>query len=110
MSDPLRGISSDMRRLIFASEDALKELSDTKGQDFKKGEAWKRWSNELTNIAKAHDLHWRVRKDSDKQSRSSPFVELVWELQRSVPKAHRRYSRGALAGAIVGARRQNRVG
>jgi hypothetical protein len=66
----------------------------------------------LTDIAKAHDLHWRVRKDTDKnkQSRSSPFVELVWELQRSVPKAHRRYSRGALAGAIVGARRQNRVG
>ena len=112
INDPLRGISSDMRRLIFASEDALKELSDTKGQDFKKGEAWKRWSNELTNIAKAHDLHWRVRKDTykNKQSRSSPFVELVWELQRSVPKAHRRYSRGALAGAIVGARRQNRVG
>jgi len=110
INDPLRGISSDMRRLIFASQDALKELSDTKGEDFKKGEAWKRWSNELTDIAKAHDLHWRVRKDSDKQSRSSPFVELVWELQRSVPKAHRRHSRGALAGAIVGARRQNRVG
>jgi hypothetical protein len=110
IDDPLRGISSDIRRLIFASEDALKELSDTKGEDFKKGEAWKRWSNGLTDIAKAHDLHGRVRKDSDKQSRSSPFVELVWELQRSVPKAHRRYSRGALAGAIVGARRQNRVG
>jgi hypothetical protein len=112
INDPLRRISSDMRWLIFASEDALKELSDTKGEDFKKGEAWKRWINELTDIAKAHDLHWRVRKDTDKnkQSRSSPFVELVWELQRSVPKAHRRYSRGALAGAIVGARRQNRVG
>ena len=112
INDPLRRISSDMGWLIFASEDALKELSDTKGEDFKKGEAWKRWSNELTDIAKAHDLHWRVRKDSDKQkqSRSSPFVELVWELQRSVPKAHRRYSGGALAGAIVGARRQNRVG
>ena len=112
IDDPLRGISSDIGRLIFASEDALKELSDTKGEDFKKGEAWKRWVNELTDIAKAHDLHWGVRKDTDKnkQSRSSPFVELVWELQQSVPKAHRRYSRGALAGAIVGARRQNRVG
>ena len=36
INDPLRGISSDMRRLIFASEGALKELSDTKGEDFKK--------------------------------------------------------------------------
>ena len=47
-------------------------------------------------------------KDSDKQSpqsRSSPFVELAWELQQSVPKAHRRSSRGALAGAIVKARK-----
>jgi hypothetical protein len=108
INDPLRGISSDMMRLIFASQDALKELNNTKG--FKKGEAWKRWINELTDIAKAHDLHWRVRKDSDKQSRSSPFVELVWELQQSVPRAHRRSSRGALAGAIVGVRTQNRVG
>jgi hypothetical protein len=110
INDPLRGISSDMTRLIFASQDTLKELNNTKGEDFKKGEAWKRWSNELTDIAKAHDLRWRVRKDSDKQRRSSPFVELVWELQKSVPKAHRRSSRGALAGAVVGARRQNRVG
>jgi hypothetical protein len=110
INDPLRGISSDIRRLILASENALKDISDMKGEDFKKGEAWKRWSNELTDIAKAHDLDWRVRKDSDKQSRSSPFVELLWELQQSVPKAHRRCSRSALAGAIVKARRQNRVG
>jgi hypothetical protein len=108
--DAFRGISSDMRRLIFACQDALKELNNTKDEDFKKGEAWNRWSNELTDIAKAHGLPWRVRKDSDKQkSRSSPFVEFVWELQQSVPKAHRRYSRGALAVVIVGARRQNRV-
>jgi hypothetical protein len=112
--DPLRNISSDMRLLIFRCQDALRELDDTKDQGFSKGEAWERWIVQLTSIAEKHGLPWRVRKDSDKQSpkqsRSSPFVELVWELQQSVPKAHRRYSRGALAGAIVGARRQNRVG
>jgi hypothetical protein len=108
--DALRNISSDMTLLILACQDALRELNDTKNEGFKEGDAWKRWSNELTDIAKALDLRWRVRKDSDKQSRSSPFVELVWELQRFVPKAHRRYSRGALAVAIVAARRQNRVG
>jgi hypothetical protein len=111
--DPLRNISSDMRLLIFRCQDALRELDDTKDQGFSKGEAWDRWIVRLTSIAEKHGLPWRVRKDSDKQSqqsRISPFVELVWELQQSVPKAHRRSSRGALAGAIVGARRQNRVG
>src|SRR6516164_5555530 len=112
--DPLRNISSGVRLLIFASQDALRELDDVKDQGFSKGEAWERWIVQLTSIAEKHGLPWRVRKDSDKQSpkqsRSSPFVKLVWELQQSVPKAHRRYSRGALAGAIVGARRQNRVG
>jgi hypothetical protein len=110
IQDDLRGISDDLRRLIFASQDALKELNNIRGESFKKGEAWNRWSNELTDIAKAHHLPWRVRKDSDKQSRSSPFVELFWELQRFVPKPHRRLSRDALAVAIVAARRQNRVG
>jgi hypothetical protein len=110
IKDDLRGISDDLRRLIFASQDALKELNNIRGESFKKGEAWNRWSNELTDIAKAHLLPRRVRKDSDKQSRSSPFVELFWELQRFVPKPHRRLSRGALAVAIVAARRQNRVG
>jgi hypothetical protein len=108
--DPLRNISSGMRLLIFASQDALRELDDAKDQGFSKGEAWDRWIVRLTSIAEKHGLPWRVRKDSDKQSRSSPFVELVWELQRFVPKAHRRHSRGALAVAIVTARRQNRVG
>jgi hypothetical protein len=147
--DPLRNISSGVRLLIFASQDALREFDDVKtvagklaqaladmkmgvvgaeercrqwqlefdrlrakslNQGFNKGEAWERWIVRLTSIAEKHGLPWRVRKDSDKQSDQSPFVELIWELQQSVPKAHRRYSRGALAGAIVGARRQNRVG
>ena len=150
--DPLRNISGGVRLLIFASQDALRELDEMpaemtswgwifatwpsrvtftlacscsgwpylsdppsraispRDQGFSKGEAWDRWIVRLTSIAEKHGLPWRVRKDSDKQSRSSPFVELVWELQQSVPKAHRRYSRGALAGAIVAARRPNRVG
>jgi hypothetical protein len=111
--DPLRNISSGVRPLIFASQDALRELDDVKDQGFSKGEAWERWIVRLTSIAEMHGLPWRIRKDSDKQSqqsRISPFLEFVWELQQSVPKAHRRSSRGALAGAIVGARRQNRVG
>jgi hypothetical protein len=142
--DPLRNISSGVRLLIFASQDALRELDDVKtiagklaqaltemkmgvvgaeercrrwqlefdrlrakslNQGFSKGEAWDRWIVRLTSIAEKHGLPWRVRKDSDKQSDQSPFVELIWELQQSVPKAHRRYSRGALAGAIVAARR-----
>ena len=109
----LRNISSDVRRLIFACVDALKELKDVKDQGFSKGEAWERWIVQLTSIAEKHHLPWHVRKDSDKQSVRpvSPFVEFVWELQQFVPKTHRReHSRGALAGAIVGARRQNRVG
>jgi hypothetical protein len=112
--DPLRNISNGMRLLIFASQDALRELEDAKDQGFSKGEAWDRWIVRLTSIAEKHGLPWRVRKDSDKQSDShsqSHFVEFVWALQHFVPDAHRRkHSRGALAGAIVGARRQNRVG
>jgi len=76
--DPLRNISNGMRLLIFASQDALRELEDAKDQGFSKGEAWDRWIVRLTSIAEKHGLPWRVRKDSDKQSdRQSPFVEFV---------------------------------
>ena len=152
--DPLRNISGGVRLLIFASQDALRELDEMpaemtswgwifatwpsrvtftlacscsgwpylsdppsraispRDQGFSKGEAWDRWIVRLTSIAEKHGLPWRVRKDSDKQSdRQSPFVEFVWALQQFVPDAHRlKHSRGAVAGAIVGARRQNRVG
>jgi hypothetical protein len=106
--DAVRGISSDMRMLIFASQDALMELDDAKDWGFSKGEAWDRWIGRLTSIAKQHDLPWGARKDSDKQSSSSPFVELVWELQKFAPKAHRPYSRSAVAVAIGAARRRVR--
>src|SRR5262249_11825586 len=92
-SEAKNNISSDMRLLIFRCQDALRELDDTKDQGFSKGEAWDRWIVRLTSIAEKHSLPWRVRKDSDKRSPSSPFspfVELVWELQRFVPKAHHR--------------------
>jgi hypothetical protein len=111
--DPLRNISSGMRLLIFASQDALRELDDAKDQGFSKGEAWDRWIVQLTSIAEKHGLPRRVRKDSDKQSgrHASPFVEFVWELQQFVPKTHRReHSRGAVAEAVVKARKRNRVG
>jgi hypothetical protein len=110
--DPLRNISSDMRLLIFRCQDALRELDDTKDQGFSKGEAWDRWIVRLTRIAKKHGLLSGTRKDSDKQSdRQSPFVEFVWALQQFVPDAHRRkHLRGAVAVAIVAARRRNRVG
>jgi hypothetical protein len=106
--DTLRAISSDMMPLIFASQDALKELNDTKDGGLKEGEAWVRWVNELTDIAKARGLRWRVRKDSDNRISPSPFVELVWELQMNAPYG-RSHSRGAMAVAITAARR-NRVG
>jgi hypothetical protein len=78
-------------------------------QGFNKGEAWERWIVRLTSIAEKHGLPWRVRKDSDKQSDQSPFVELIWELQQSVPGTHRRaHSKDALAKAITEARRQKR--
>ena len=108
--DPLRNISSGLRPLIFASKDALGELDEDQG--FSKGEAWERWIVRLISIAEKHGLPWRVRKDSDKQSDcQSPFVEFVWALQEFVPDAHRRkHSKGAVAMAIVAARRRNRVG
>jgi hypothetical protein len=109
--DPLRNISSGMRQLTFASQDALRELDDAKDQGFSKGEAWDRWVVQLTSIAEKHHLPWRVRKDSDKSDSQSHFVEFVWALQRFVPDAHcRKHSRGAVAEAIVKGRRQNRVG
>jgi hypothetical protein len=109
--DPLRKVSSDMRLLIFRSQDALRELDDTKDQGFSKGEAWDRWIGRLTSIAGKHGLLWRVRKDVVSSDRPSPFVKLVWELQKFVPKAHRRdHSKSALAVAIVAARSRNRVG
>jgi hypothetical protein len=108
--DTLRAISRDMMLLIFASQDALRELNSSTDGGLKIGEAWDRWVNELGAIAKARGLPAGVRKDIDKQHRNSPFVELVWELRHSVPKEYRRaHSRGAVAVAITLARR-NRVG
>jgi hypothetical protein len=37
-----RNISNDMRLLIFASQDAMRELDDAKDQGFSKGEAGRR--------------------------------------------------------------------
>jgi hypothetical protein len=59
--DLLRAISSDMGQLIFASQDALRELNDTKDEGLKEGEAWDRWVNELGAIAKARGLPAGVR-------------------------------------------------
>jgi VCBS repeat-containing protein len=49
------------------------DTDDAKDWGFSKGEAWDRWIVRLTSIAEKHGLPWRVRKDSDKQSRSSPL-------------------------------------
>jgi hypothetical protein len=71
------------------------------------GDAWQVWIRQLCEIMKENSLPCSVRKDSDKSAKLSPFVVLVRELQKCLPKetAFPAHSDRALAEAIGRARR-----
>jgi hypothetical protein len=78
---------------------------------FKEGESWDQWIRRLTKILKDAQLPWRVRKDTDKGHRQSPFTLLVRELQdcvqKCVPACKFPYAESALPTAIGKARRKS---
>jgi hypothetical protein len=75
---------------------------------FSEGEIWDVWINTLTTIMKDNGLPYEVRKDVDKRKGDSPspFVALIRELQKSLPKELRKSmtSDDALAQRISRAR------
>jgi hypothetical protein len=74
---------------------------------FSEGEIWDLWIDALTTIMKDNGLPYEARKDTDKRKReSSPFVALIRELQKSLPKELRKSmtSDDALAQRISRAR------
>ena len=73
------------------------------------GEAWNIWVNALTKIMKNNRLPYKVRKDKDKNKNDaqSPFVKLIQELQKCLPKECREFTQSddyALAQRISRAR------
>jgi hypothetical protein len=66
-------------------------------------QAWADWIRDLRDdICPRYELPTGARKDSDKSSKSSPFVSFVWEFQRGIDPEYQRTpaSKQALAKAI----------
>jgi hypothetical protein len=103
--DELRELLTE---LSIACHRALGEIKETKDSGFHKGEAWDQWVQALTEIAAKCNLPTGASKGTDKSTRdSSPFVNVVQELQECAPAECRRHTHSliALTDAIVRARR-----
>jgi hypothetical protein len=94
-----------MLLLIEACNKAIEELESESG--FQSGRQWERWIQNLTTILNENDLPTRVRKDSDKAAKPSPFVRFIKRLQHEIipPDFRREHSCFALAEGITRARR-----
>lgn len=86
-----------LHSLNAASVSALDELPSM--PSFRKGRQWGRWIRQLTKIIRNNSLPDGASKDG---LSTSPFVDLVWEMQQFLPVACRRHtqSKAALAKAI----------
>jgi hypothetical protein len=97
-----------LQSFLVACDLSLKELSEPSTATFEKGESWKHWIPQLTEIMREAGLPTGTRKDTDKSKsdRPSPFVALVRELQKCLPDGCRpsTHSDSALAERIVRAR------
>jgi hypothetical protein len=100
--------------LIKFSEFAIQEIQKTDPKQpntwrsMSEGEAWNVWVNALTKIMDKNGLPYKVRMDTDKKAEDvhSPFVRLIRELQKCLPKECRRFTHSddALAKGIHRAR------
>jgi hypothetical protein len=116
--DKLRFLSRLMTSFAVACNRALSHLDNPTNRGRREGETWENWVRKLTRILDATQLPTKVRKDSDKNitKKPSPFVALVRELQKCIPKEYRRSQAHsasleaniALSEAIVRARRLRR--
>lgn len=111
--DYSRQIYSILSSLVYACEQGVKDTQGVELGGFQQGNAWDQWIRDLTLIVKKNGLKWRVRNDSDKQpggDASSPFVNLIRELQLHLPKdcKRRAYADTALPKAITRARKPKR--
>jgi hypothetical protein len=100
----------DLNRFKSACELTLQELDRASQYNYwPDGAAWERWVRNLTRIAEASKLPAGARKDVDKNphGKASPFVELVWALQRFIPAEYvPKKSKDAVAVAIGRARNE----
>jgi hypothetical protein len=97
-----------IKSLDVACTDAVERLDKTEKTIPTDRSRWDWWVVMLGRHLGDNGLPIRVRKDSDKQKSDvpSPFVALIRELQKLLPKEYRRsgHSNNALAQAIVRAR------
>jgi hypothetical protein len=103
-ADKLYHFQGVLTSLVVACDCALGDLSAAEG--YRGGEAWNCWIQALMRIAQEHSLPFGVSTELDKDSRPSPFVRLVQELERYLPAnaRSRKRSPAALAMAISRAR------
>lgn len=97
--------------LARACDAAMAELSELGVGNFCTGASWEAWILELAELLRAQRLPAGARKDASRKSgkttrQSSPFVALVWELQKCMPSQFRRttQSHDALAAMVTRAR------
>ena len=107
--DTLIDVQIGFQQIRSGCNQSLKEIDENKGPGFRGGDSWSQWVQALTKTAKKFRLPDGVSKGGDK-SRSaadaSPFVHLIYELQKYLPAECRRHthSLGALSQAIQRAR------
>jgi hypothetical protein len=102
----LQHLSASLHSLAEACAAAYAGLDDPNQAGHREGECWARWIRDLTGILESRGLPVTASKGSDKSSRTSAFVALIWKLQQRVPKGAKRHtqSTNALAAAINRAR------
>src|SRR5262245_57966821 len=77
--DHFRGV---LISLVVACDCALNDLS---AAEYRDGQAWGWWVQELTQIAQEHNLPAGVSTELDRNDRPLPFVRLVQELEHYLP-------------------------
>lgn len=109
----LDNLAFQLLRVLKGCDLATAELHGIQKDNFRKGEAWAGWVNELTKIMKGEGLPTRARKDGTQKNQlgQSPFVTFISELQKFCPKKLQRstHSAGALTKAITKARSERKT-
>jgi hypothetical protein len=102
--DKLRHFRHELKSLVVACDCALNDLS---AAEYRDGQAWGWWIQELTQIAQEHNLPAGVSTELDRNGRRLPFLRLVQELERYLPANARSRTRSPAALAMALSRARN---
>jgi hypothetical protein len=100
-----------LERYVDACEQARDQVNaDSRDSGFEEGRAWRSMIWRLLDIVEKFGLPSTVAKPIKESQRRSPFVALVEEIQKQLPRVHWSFPKTheALAAAIVNIRRERR--